>query len=409
MTRRLRAPGAALAILAGALLVLAGTPVAVAAASQPPAPALTVSGASLLATDTGQQLYGRNAGARLAIASATKIMTALVTLEHEHQLGVIFTQNGYRAAAVDSQIGLVPGERMSVHDLLLALLLPSADDAAEDLAYNVGGGSVDRFVVMMNAEAVRLGLTHTHYTTPIGLDTPGNYSSPSDLDRLAAYVLARSPFFRRAVDLPSAVLATGRYRRTVLNRNDLVGRVPWITGVKTGHTLDAGYVLVASGTRGGMTLIGSVLGTSSEAARDQNALALLNWGFASFKLVDPLRPGSVVGHRPVQDQGIRAVLLLDGSFRRVIPRSSRLTITVKAPRQLVGPLPRHAIVGQATVRIDGRPVGRIPLILARAIPSVSPLTQAGHFLTRPSTLVWLVLGAALGIVILRRRRTQVMA
>ncbi len=156
---------------------------------------------------------------------------------------------------------------MSVHDLLIALLLPSADDAAEDLAYNVGGSSVPRFLAMMNAKARALGLTHTHYTTPIGLDTPGNYSSAFDLDKLAAYLLAHSPFFRRIVDMPSATLHTGPVGY-VVNRNDLVGRVPWINGVKTGHTSGAGYVLVASGTRDGMTLIGSVLGTSSESARD---------------------------------------------------------------------------------------------------------------------------------------------
>src|SRR6201999_4620723 len=103
-----------------------------------------------------------------------KLMTALVVLEHVHKLSTVFTQNDYTAASVDSQIGLEPGERMSVHDLLLAMMLPSADDAAEDLAYNVGHGSVARFVAMMNARARELHLTHTHYTTPIGLDTPGN-------------------------------------------------------------------------------------------------------------------------------------------------------------------------------------------------------------------------------------------
>ena len=85
-------------------------------------------------------------------------MTALVTLEHVHHLGRMFTQNDYVSAAEDSQIGLVPGERMSVHDLMLAMLLPSADDAAEDLAYNVGHGSIARFVGMMNASARSLGL-----------------------------------------------------------------------------------------------------------------------------------------------------------------------------------------------------------------------------------------------------------
>src|SRR6202012_4638944 len=100
-----------------------------------------------------QLLYGVNANRRVAIASTTKLMTALIVLQHVHKLSTIFTQNDYESASVDSQIGLEPGERMSVHDLLLALMLPSADDAAEDLAYNVGHGSVARFVGMMNAEA----------------------------------------------------------------------------------------------------------------------------------------------------------------------------------------------------------------------------------------------------------------
>ena len=114
----------------------------------------------------------------------------------------MFTQNDYTAAAVDSQIGLEPGERMSVHDLLLALMLPSADDAAEDLAYNVGHGSVARFVGMMNAEARALGLRHTHYSTPIGLDTPGNYSTAADLVKLADYDLTHCAYFARIVALP---------------------------------------------------------------------------------------------------------------------------------------------------------------------------------------------------------------
>ncbi len=135
------------------------------------------------------------------------------------------TQNDFYASAADSQIGLSPGERMSVHDLLLALLLPSADDAAEDLAYNVGHGSVARFVGMMNARARQLGLKRTHYSTPSGLDTPGNYSTATDLLTLARYLLLHQPWFARAVALPHALLRTGSHARYVTNRNDLVGRV----------------------------------------------------------------------------------------------------------------------------------------------------------------------------------------
>jgi D-alanyl-D-alanine carboxypeptidase (penicillin-binding protein 5/6) len=402
-------PQRTLAVALAAVLVLllgSGRAVGRVAAS---VPQLTVSGASLIDADSGRRLYGLHADAQLPIASTTKLMTALITLERVRDLSTVFAQNNWRPAPADSQIGLTPGERMSVRDLLIALMLPSADDAAEDLAYNVGGGSVARFVAMMNTEARRLGLKHTHYTTPIGLDTPGNYSSPDDLDRLAAYEMARSPFLRRVVAMPSALLRTGGYVRTVINRNDLVGRIPWITGVKTGHTLDAGYVLVASGRRDGMSLVASVLGTSSESQRDHNALALLDWGFANFLPVAPIQRGQLMARRPVEDQSRRALLVAATGVRRIVRRTDRVRVLVRAPRQLTGPLPRGAAVGAAVVEVGGRPVARVPLVLQRALPAVSPLSKAARFLTRPSTLMWLALAVGLILAYALRRRPRALA
>ena len=129
--------------------------VADAAAAGPPPPRLGARAAALIDESSGQQLYGLNANAEVAIASTTKLMTALVTLHHA-RLRDMFTDPDFIPAAEDSQIHLEPGERMSVHDLLIALMLPSADDAAEDLAFNVGHGSVSRFVAMMNARAHEL-------------------------------------------------------------------------------------------------------------------------------------------------------------------------------------------------------------------------------------------------------------
>jgi D-alanyl-D-alanine carboxypeptidase (penicillin-binding protein 5/6) len=364
------------------------------------APRLGVSGAVLIEESTGQRLYGMNPDARLPIASTTKLMTALLTLEHEQRLSRMFTAPDYYSSSVDSQIGLVPGERMSVHDLLLALLIPSADDAAEDLAFNVGHGSVGHFIGEMNVRARQLGLAHTHYSTPIGLDTAGNYSSASDLVKLASFELTHHPFFARVVALPDAVLSTGNHRRYVINRNDLVGRVPWIDGVKTGHTSGAGYVLVGSGKRDGMTLISAVLGTSGESARDANTLALLDYGFANFRLATPVLAGSVIANPTVRDRpGVRVNVIAASTFTRVVLRTTRLTTRVEIPHQLAGPLKRQAVVGDVRVLANGRTIARIALLLTRALPAVSSLTLAAHFLTRPSTLVSLVvlLGAVIGL------------
>jgi D-alanyl-D-alanine carboxypeptidase (penicillin-binding protein 5/6) len=375
------------------VVIVAAVPAAPARAAGAAAasPHLSVSAAVLVERSTGDRLFGENADERVAIASTTKLMTALVTLEHVHRLGHMLTQNHYYAAAGDSQIGLVPGERMSVHDLTIAMLLPSADDAAEDLAYNVGGGSVARFVAMMNARARQLHLTHTHYSTPIGLDTPGNYSTASDLAQLAAYVLAHEPFFARVVALRSAVLHTGSHPRYVVNRNDLVGRYAWINGVKTGHTADAGYVLVGQGTRNGMTLISVVLGTSSEYSRDANTIALLDYGFRSFHFVTPVRGGAVLARPAVRDRpGVHALVIASRSFKTLARRGQALRVVVKVPAELVGPLPRHAVVGTARVMAGQRVLARIPLLLAQKLPAVSPLTLAARFLTRGTTLLMLV-------------------
>jgi serine-type D-Ala-D-Ala carboxypeptidase (penicillin-binding protein 5/6) len=365
-----------------------------------------VGAAILSAAGTGQRLYGVDPNRSVAIASTTKLMTALVTLERE-RLGKVFADPNYLPAADDSQIGLAPGERMTVHDLLLAMLLPSADDAAEDLAYNVGRGSVARFVGMMNARARQLGLVHTHYSTPIGLDTPGNYSSAADLVKLAEYLRKTQPFFVRAVALRGAVLHSGARVRVVSNRNDLVGRVPWINGIKTGHTLDAGYVLVSSATRHGMTLLGAVLGTSSESSRDANTLALLNYGFANFRLATPIRAGAVLARLTVRGQsGRHPEVIAAATYRRVIDRSTRLTERVEVPRQLTGPLRRHAVVGHVVVLAGGRAIARVPLLLARALPAASSRTTATRFITRPSTLVSLTVlfGAAMALAVRRRLR-----
>jgi D-alanyl-D-alanine carboxypeptidase (penicillin-binding protein 5/6) len=322
-----------------------------------------------------------------------------MTIERVKNLRTIFTQNDYVAAGADSQIGLQPGERMSAHDLLLAMMLPSADDAAEDLAYNVGGRSVARFVGMMNARARELGLRHTHYSTPIGFDTPGNYSSPCDLVVLARYLLQHHRFFRHLVALPSATLKTGRYVRRVINRNDLVGRVPWINGVKTGHTAGAGYVLVGSGTRNGMTLISSVLGTSSETARDENTLALLGYGFKEFHIVEPVKAGTVVARPSVRDRpGYHVAVIAGATFIRVLPHSARVRIRLELPLQLTGPLARHAVVGHLQVLTDGRVVATVPVLLAHHLAAVSKPTSAARFLTRTSTLL-VLLGAAIGAFI----------
>ena len=178
---------------------------------------------------------------------------------------------------------------MSVRDLMRGLLVESANDAAVTLAEGVSG-SKRAFVRAMNRRAQQLKLTNTHYANPIGLDESGNYSTARDLVRLAV-VLRTNRFFRTTTDRPSVRLTTGNRPRTFANRNTLVRSTDWVNGVKSGHTSQAGYVLVGSGRQNHIQLVSAVLGTPSVSARDAATLALLRSGFPRFQEITALRRG----------------------------------------------------------------------------------------------------------------------
>lgn len=404
----------AIAATSAVAALLATAPAA--SAQVPAPPPLSAPAAAVFEASSGQPVFGRAAGERRLIASTTKLMTALVTVSNVG-LDRICTAPPYAASPLETQIGLRAGERMRVRDLLRALLLPSANDAAATLAVCVAG-SREAFVARMNGRARQLGLRHTHFATPIGLDDPANYSTASDLVRLAIAARAND-FLRQTMDLRSATLGSGDRTRTVVNRNTLVQQVPWVNGVKTGHTSAAGYILVASGTRGGLTFVASVLGDPSEAARNADALALLRWAFASFRLATPVTRGAVyarplVKHRP--DERIDVVAARH--VRELVRRDARVRLVVDVPRELEGPLPRRAVVGSATVRANGRTIARVPLVTARSVPEVGLFEQAGRALGDAGSLIAIVAligGAAVLFVRVRgarrrdRRRTDMEA
>lgn len=375
-----------------------------------PPPALPVTGASLIASD-GQLLWSDNGSAELQIASTTKMMTFLVVLQHLKDLHTVLTQNDWRAQSADSQIGLQPGEQMSAINLLYALMVPSADDAAEDLAYNVGGGSLPRFIAWMNADAKALGLDHTRYATPIGLDTTGNYSSPDDLVHLGDYLMRKYALFRRVVHTYRTRIWNAGHTTSysLENTDDLIARYPWIQGIKTGHTAAAGYVLVSQGKRDGLTLIASVLGTDSEYERDESTLELLDWGFANFVKATPVRAHEVFARSSVPYEVLPAVVAAARGYTTVIARGSKVKVSVGRLRALTPPMAAGTRVGYLTVRIAGRARVRVPLVLARALPSVPATKKIVHLLLRPITLLLLgvlvaAIASTLALRIRRRRR-----
>ncbi len=279
------------AILAAVFVVLALVFVAPASARVPRPSLSNATAAVVVDARSGEVLLAKRSNSRHAIASTTKLMTALLTLE-SGKLNKVFTAPAYNAAPAESKINLRAGERMRVRDLLTALLLESANDAAVDLAVGVAG-SREAFVDKMNERARELGLENTHYANPIGLDSPSNYSSAADLATLARRLMA-NPAFAKIVGRPSATLRSGSHPRFIRNRNLLIGRYPFVDGVKTGHTIRAHYILVGAAHGHGGKVVSVVLGEPSEGARDADTLALLRWGIDQYRRVSILHPGHTV-------------------------------------------------------------------------------------------------------------------
>jgi D-alanyl-D-alanine carboxypeptidase (penicillin-binding protein 5/6) len=402
---RRAALGAVVALLA-LLTVLAAALPGAALAAAPKPPQVRAPAAILVEPATGDVVFARNAGQRRGIASTTKIMTALVTVEHASLDDVMTTVN-YRASPIESQAGFRAGERVSVRDLLRALLVTSANDAAATLAERVAGSRA-KFVALMNAKARSLGLANTHFANPIGLDNEQNYSTATDLAKMAL-LLRRNAFLRETVDRPKVTLRTGAHPRTFLNRNLLVRNVPAVDGVKTGHTNSAGYILVGSATRAGVNVVSVVLGDPSEAARDSDSLALLKYGLSRYHVVTALKKGQVVGSSALSHRDEHVDLVAGATVRRTARRGDRLVVTVRdAPATIDGPLPKGARVGTITVTQRGKVVARVPLQTADAVDAATFFDRLRDWLGSPVTLALLAAFAAcsLYLVLLRRRAVR---
>jgi len=333
MIKKLRAMAAACALVA--VIPPGGLPIS---SETPELPSLTAVAWTLYDADAGVVLASEGADVERPMASVTKIMTALVVRDNaELDDRVRVTESA--AATGEAEIGLVPGELWSVEDLLAAVLVRSGNDAAVALAEYVGG-SVEGFAEMMNDKAAQLGLEHSHFVNPHGLDADGHYTSANDLVTMAAKALedpvlaqmARTRFVKFRPD-PAGV------DRIARSTNKLLGVYPGVVGFKTGFTNKAGKVLVSVLETGERTLIGVVMMSEDHFADSRE---LLDWGVNAITLQDSLRAplaedqgggGQVTGIRLTASQRARLLSvgdLADGSFAVTDPATSGLAMRIEA-------------------------------------------------------------------------------
>jgi D-alanyl-D-alanine carboxypeptidase (penicillin-binding protein 5/6) len=355
---------------------------------------------ALIDGKSGDVLVSHAAKRQLPIASTTKLMTAFVVL-HELPLDRMVRAAPYEAEYGESLLGLRPGQRISVRDLLYGLILRSGNDAAYDLAL-AAAGSEQRFVSEMNRYAAALGLADTHYANPIGLDQPGNYSSAADLATLTRHLLA-IPAFAKIADARSAVLRSVHPRRRITTINELLRMAPWVTGVKTGHTFGALYVLVGSGQRKGVDLISVAVGAPTDEDRFSDNIDLLDYGFSIYKRRVPIKAGTALARPAIRYSGGELPLRAARTIAVGLRRGQPMSVVVRAPSEVEGPIERGAALGRASVYVEGRRTASVPLRAAHAVAEASLLERAASFLDDEKIPVGIALCVILvGVVLLRR-------
>ncbi|MFC0709648.1 D-alanyl-D-alanine carboxypeptidase family protein [Azorhizophilus paspali] len=367
------------------LALLIGVPSAWAAEPQPqptpaparaaepqaiPAPPQLASTAYLLMdAASGQVLIESNGDQRLPPASLTKLMTAYIaTLEikrgqiKESDL-VTVSERAWRTGG--SRMFIQVGTQVSVSDLLHGIIIQSGNDASVALAEHIAG-SEDAFADMMNATAQRLGLSNTHFMNATGLPHAEHYSSAHDMAKLARAIIyddpahyaiyAQKEFFWNNIKQP--------------NRNLLLWRDKTVDGLKTGHTDEAGYCLVASAVRDGQRLIAVVFGTKSEQARAAETQKLLTYGFRFFETQTFFQKNVELARSPVWKGANNEVRIgLAEDLTLTLPRNQlkQVTTTSAFEPQLIAPIQQGAVVGKVEVRLGEQVLRSVDLIALEAV------------------------------------------
>lgn len=331
-------------------------------------------------TLTGRVLFDYNGDERLAQASTTKIMTALLALE-EPEIDTYFTVDAAAIRVEGSSMGLQEGDQVSLRQLCYGMILPSGNDAANATAVRLAG-SVPAFAEMMNERAFQLGLEDTRYVTPSGLDAPGHYSSARDLASLARYAMG-DPIFREICSQESAKTKFGNppFERWLKNYNKLLGFYEPCIGVKTGFTDDAGRVLVSAAARDGVELVCVTMNDADDWADHQRLYEQF------FNELTPTDIGGLIGSVEVPVAGGTAPCAAARTVGETrIPlragEEERLEVLFNLPPFEYAPVKAGDFAGTASLVLDGETVYTLPLAYQNGVEALRPAAEKGGLAAR---------------------------
>ena len=320
--------------------------------------ALSAEKAILADAATGRILYEKNADSRSLIASTTKIMTALVVCEQCNVLDRMRIPK--EAVGIEgSSMYLQEGEVLTIQELLYGLMLHSGNDAAVALAIYCGG-TVEGFAEMMNDKARQIGMQNSHFENPNGLDAPGHYSTARDLAMLAAYAM-QNPIFSKTVSTKNITIG----QRYLHNHNKLLWQVEGADGVKTGYTRAAGRILVSSALRDGRRLVAVTINAPDDW---HDHAMLLEQGFSGFAHRNILQEGQIIGSLEIAGGDCGHVQLLAAEdFDYALAPDEKVSLLIPGTGFVYAPVTAGADAGFVHVCVDGKSVGKVPLIYGATI------------------------------------------
>ena len=320
--------------------------------------------AILINGDTGEVIFEQNADEQLSMASTTKIMTALLLCEYGNfEKEITVTAEMLRVEG--SSMGLLPGDKVTLHDLLYGMMLASGNDAANVTAY-VLGGTVDGFVKMMNQKAEELGLKNTHFETPSGLDGEEHYTTARDLAELSRYAM-KNKAFSEAAGSKSAVLSYGNppYKRTLTNHNRLLKSFEGAVGVKTGFTKKSGRCLVSAAKRDGKFVIAVTLRDPDDWADHS---ALLEYGLNKVKLTEILPPKEsydidiIGGNEKNLKISVEPITFSSLS-------DEDIECSVNLPKFIYAPVSADEVIGNVLYKKGETEIKKVPILSGKEIPA----------------------------------------
>ncbi|MDR0440544.1 MAG: D-alanyl-D-alanine carboxypeptidase [Candidatus Accumulibacter sp.] len=337
----------------------------------PVPPALAAKAWLLVESASGQDLAAQGAEERAEPASLTKLMTAYLTFDALKQGTIKLNQD----VLVSEKAWRTPGSRMfikvntrvSVEDLIKGMIVQSGNDASVALAEAIAG-SEENFTLSMNREAQRLGLKNTHFANASGMPDPQHYTTARDLAILADALIRDFP------DEYGKYYSMKEFRYnniSQLNRNRLLQVDQSVDGIKTGHTEAAGYCLIASAKRGDRRLLSVVLGAASDAARTQESLKLLNYGFQSYEAVRLYAKNQPVSNLRVWKGAASTVKAgFQKDFVIAVPRGSaqRIKPQLLSQQPLMAPVAAGQVIGTLKISLDDKPYGDFPVVAVEAMP-----------------------------------------